>query len=80
MKIFTPDLLEKVIIMTSGSVANRRGVRQERSVRTSADSRKIISCGNTNSHARAPYFGSFVIARGIETPEVFPLVTAALAA
>jgi hypothetical protein len=80
MEVFTPNLIEKVLIMTFGDVANRKRVRQECSVRTSADSRKIISCGNTNSHARAPYFGSIVIARGIETPEVFLLVTAALAA
>jgi hypothetical protein len=71
MKIFTPDLLEKVIIMTFGSVANRRGVRQERSVGTSADSRKIIGRGYTNSHARTPCFGSFVVARGIATPGSF---------
>jgi hypothetical protein len=71
MEIFTPDLLEKVIIMTFGSVANRRGVWQERSVRTSADSRKIIGRGYTNFHARTPCFGSFVVARGIATPESF---------
>jgi hypothetical protein len=71
MEILTPDLIEKVLIMTFGNVANRKRVRQERSVRTSTDSRKIIGRGYTNFHARTPCFGSFVVARGIATPESF---------
>jgi hypothetical protein len=78
MKIFTPDLLKKVIIVTFGYVANRRRVGQERSVGTSADSGKIIGCGNTNFHMRAPCIGSSVIACGIATTEILPLVTISL--